>query len=354
MKKSVKVLGFVAVLAMVASGFAAAMASADITSESDVKSSSVTIYVPDTFTKIQWAVDNATAGDTVIVNSGIYYENVNVTKQLILRGMDTGTGNPVINANGNGSAIILSADGITLERFTALNATEDGAAGINVTSSNCTITGNNISGNNYGIRIYESGDCTVTGNNARDNDYGIYLYYSGNNTVSGNTFVNDGLFVYYSYQNTVEANTVNDKHLVYLEDTSDTEVTDAGQVILVNCTNIRVESQNLSNTCIGVMLWHTEDSLISNNIVCNNSRYGINLYDYSNNNTITDNTASSNNYHGILLTSFSNNNLVSGNNASSNHFQGIIVTYSCNNNTISDNYFIFLHFAMYLVRNIEN
>jgi hypothetical protein len=28
---------------------------------------SATIYVPDSYTKIQWAVDNASAGDTVIV-----------------------------------------------------------------------------------------------------------------------------------------------------------------------------------------------------------------------------------------------------------------------------------------------
>ncbi|KAF5437446.1 CASH domain-dontaining protein, partial [Candidatus Methanophagaceae archaeon] len=221
-----------------------------------------TITVPDDYTRIQWAVDNATAGDTVIVNSGTYYENVNVTKQLILRGMDTGTGNPVINANGNGSAIILSAAGITLERFTARNATEDGAAGINVTASNCTITDNNLSGNNYGIRIHESGNCTVTGNNARDNNYGIYLYYSGNNTVSGNTFVNDGLFVYYSYQNTVEANTVNGKHLIYLEDTSDTEVTDAGQV-------------DLNIECLYGLLGMHEKDLYRDYLVAN--RHGISL-----------------------------------------------------------------------------
>ena len=41
-----------------------------------------TIYVPDNYTKIQWAVDNASAGDTIIVRPGTYIENVNVDKSV--------------------------------------------------------------------------------------------------------------------------------------------------------------------------------------------------------------------------------------------------------------------------------
>ena len=54
MNKSVKVLGFVVVLAMAmfASGLAA-MASADVASESNGTHLSATIYVPDNHTKIQ-------------------------------------------------------------------------------------------------------------------------------------------------------------------------------------------------------------------------------------------------------------------------------------------------------------
>ena len=38
--------------------------------------SATTIYVPDNYAKIQWTVDNATAGDTIIVRDGTYYENL--------------------------------------------------------------------------------------------------------------------------------------------------------------------------------------------------------------------------------------------------------------------------------------
>ena len=44
--------------------------------------SSNTSYVPEDYATIQWAIDNATAGDTIIVHSGTYYEHVNVTKRL--------------------------------------------------------------------------------------------------------------------------------------------------------------------------------------------------------------------------------------------------------------------------------
>ena len=43
------------------------------------------LYVPDEFTKVQWAVDNASAGDTIIVRDGTYIENVEVDKQLTIK-----------------------------------------------------------------------------------------------------------------------------------------------------------------------------------------------------------------------------------------------------------------------------
>jgi parallel beta-helix repeat protein len=258
------------------------------------------------FTSIQKAVNYAGLRDTIIVNSGTYNENVDVYKQLILRGVDTGGGKPVVDACGSGSAITLSADGITLVGFTATNS-GDWDDGIRVTSNNNSISGNNVSNNN--------GD-------------GFALHSSCNNSISGNTFVNDGLVIFNSYQNTVEDNTVNGKPLVYLKDTSDIEVTDAGQVILVNCSNISVENLDLSNTSIGIGLWATEDSVISNNDASNND-YGISLLS-SSNNSISGNNVSNINDCGISLHSSSNNS-ISGNNVSNNNGDGIFLGSSSNN-----------------------
>ena len=261
------------------------------------------------FTRIQDAINNAKDGDTILVYSGIYYENVVVGKSVTLKGIDQ----PVVDANSSGSAITLTEDRITLEGF---NATNSGSSwrdvGIKVTSNNNTITGNNVSSNNsVGIDLYDSSNNNITGNNVCNNSfgiflpssrnntitsknvcnnlYGIYLDYSSNNTITGNVFVNDGLYVAGSYQNIVEDNTVNGKPLVYLEEVSNYTVEDAGQVILVNCNNITVENLDLSYTCVGIELLETEDSKIINNTVSNNNDDGIFLFD-SSNNTITSNT----------------------------------------------------------------
>jgi parallel beta-helix repeat protein len=407
------------------------------------------------FTVIQEAINNASVGDTIIVHSGVYYEKVVVNKSVTLKG----NGQPVVDAGGEGDAIRLTADGITLVGFNATNSGSSWSGfGITVTSNNNTITGNNVSsdntgirlyissnnnnitGNNvssdyagiylygssnntitgnsvsnnnlYGIRLYFSSNNTITGNNVSNNDGGIGLSSSSNNiitgnnvsnndagislydssnnntitgnnvsnnnrggvrrpwgsidlssssnntitgnnvsnnnrggirlydssnnnTITGNVFVNDGLSVYFSYQNIVEDNTVNGKPLVYLEDVSDYKVEDAGQVILLNCDNITVKNLDLSNTYVGIELWKTENSKISNNTVCNNRYACIKLDASSSNNTITGNNVSNNGWVGIDLSS-SSNNTITGNNVSNND-AGISLYDSSNNNTITGN-----------------
>jgi len=330
------------------------------------------------YASIQAAVDAADSGDTIEVHSGTYYEHVDVNKTLILKGVDTGSGKPVVDASGNDSAITLSVDDITLEGFNATNAgywvpykfslpgskatnAGDGHsfrhyAGILVTSNNNTITNNTASNNHWdgirlnsssnntvagnnvrnnrggGIRLDDSCNNAITGNNVSNNSIGIGLDDSCYNTITGNTFLNDGLSVDDSYHNTIKGNTVNGMPLVYLEDKTGIVVTDAGQVILVNCTNITVENLDLSNTYVGVSLLKTEESVISNNTVSNNW-CGIAL-DASCNNTITGNNASSNG-GGITLDYSCNNNTITGNNASSN---GVgICLYNSSNNTFTNN-----------------
>ena len=324
------------------------------------------------FTGIQDAINNASDGDTIIVHSGVYYENVAVDKSVTLRGI----GQPVVDARGWGNAITLTADGITLEGFSITNAGRPFYSGYMISiicpidssgifldnsrnnkitnnkvigntyggicldnSSNNTITGNNVCNNNVkGIWLYDSSNNNnITGNNVYNNNWGgINLsFFSNNNTITGNTFVNDGLSVHDSYQNTVEDNTVNDKPLVYLEDVSDYKVEDAGQIILRNCTNITVENLDLSNTSVGIELLNTKDSNILNNTVCNN-RGGIGLSYSSNNNTITGNNVNNNNEHGISLY-YSSNNTITGNNASNNNDDGIYLDYSSNNTITGSN-----------------
>ena len=63
-----------------------------------VSGSSAIIYVPDDYTKIQWAVDNATSGDTIIVRDGTYTENVDVNKEHLTIKSENGAEVTIVQA----------------------------------------------------------------------------------------------------------------------------------------------------------------------------------------------------------------------------------------------------------------
>jgi parallel beta-helix repeat protein len=184
------------------------------------------------YTSIQNAVNAANPGDTILVNNGAYYENVNVTKQLTLRGI----GMPVVDARGNGSAITLSADGIIFEGFTATGAGSFSNVGIKVTSSSNTLIGNNASNNWLGIYVVggsldsSNNNNTLSGNKASNNDYGISLgQFSSNNTLSGNNASNNiyGISLgWYSNYNTLIGNVArsNSQVGIYLDGSSNNKI----------------------------------------------------------------------------------------------------------------------------------
>jgi len=197
--------------------------------------SAKTIYVPDNYAKIQWAVDNASAGDTIIVRDGTYYENVVVDKQLTLKS-ENGSANCIVQAaNSNDHIFYVTADNVTITGFTVTGATGYWKAGVRLYySSNNTITNNNASNNWCGIFLDSSGNNTITNNiansniwggiyldsssnniitnnNVSNNEYGIYLDSSSNNIITNNTASNNhyGIYLYYSNNNLIYNNYFN-------------------------------------------------------------------------------------------------------------------------------------------------
>ncbi|MEI8003328.1 MAG: NosD domain-containing protein [Methanothrix sp.] len=136
-------------------------------------------------TSIQSAIDAATPGQIIEVQNGTFYERVNVTKPLILKGV----GKPIIDAGGMGSAITISANGSTLLGFTATGSGKDAKdAGIRVLSDGNIIKDNTaIKNNNYGIILYYVDKNTVFLNTVVENkNGGILLIHSNNNQIWGN------------------------------------------------------------------------------------------------------------------------------------------------------------------------
>ncbi len=106
---------------------------------------------------IQDAVNKAASGDTILINGGIYNENVLVNKTLNIVG-DTAGSVPVINGG-----IILKADSITIEGLRITGAD----IGILVNSNNDVIKNNIVVGNNLGIKLIGNGNKVF--NNYLDN-----------------------------------------------------------------------------------------------------------------------------------------------------------------------------------------
>ena len=145
------------------------------------------------YTNIQAAINASSPGGTILVYSGTYYENVNVNKQVILRGIDTGGGKPAVNAGGSGNAINITADGTILEGFNATNSKNWPYAGIVVVSNSNTIRDNIISNSNFGICLTSSSNNTVSANYISNNNNGIWLFFdsSKNNKIFHNNLINN-------------------------------------------------------------------------------------------------------------------------------------------------------------------
>ena len=144
--------------------------------------------------KIQNAIDAADPGDTIIVESGTYIESLMVNKSIILRGIDTGSGIPLIESE-DGPAITLKADGITIEGFWARSVSswkED--AGILIQSNDNVIKNNLVKGNgNAGMVLNRCINNSISGNIVQGNgNEGIYLKNSSRNRLEGNRIMENG------------------------------------------------------------------------------------------------------------------------------------------------------------------
>jgi parallel beta-helix repeat protein len=153
------------------------------------------IYVPDDYAKIQYAVDNAGAGDTIIVRDGTYIENINVDKRLTIKS-ENGSENCIIQAADPGNSVFeVTADHVNISGFTAKGTTAAYTAGIYLNNGNhCYIANNVASKNRNGIVLDSSTNNRVHDNNADSNDYhGIGLRSASENTIEYNIASNNGI-----------------------------------------------------------------------------------------------------------------------------------------------------------------
>jgi parallel beta-helix repeat protein len=136
------------------------------------------------YTTIQAAIDahETLDGHTILVKKGIYHEHVVVNKSILLIGENRTT--TVIDGNGTGIDIRVTANSVVIKEFTVKN----GTVGIYLyRANNSLVMENDVVFNGDAILVYYSGNCTIHQNSAGNNtNRGILVSNSWNFTVSSN------------------------------------------------------------------------------------------------------------------------------------------------------------------------
>ena len=243
-----------------------------VVSPSNVKASTGNIlYVggsgPGNYTKIQDAIDNASDGDVIFVYSRTYYENVIVNKSINLIGENENT--TVIDGNLSGDVVKVTANYVTISRFTVQNSGNWSNAGINLHSvQHCRIEHVKASNNEYGIYLYNSTNCTITNCIVNNNVDGIELHSSNNCTISNCTASNNDVGIgLEDSTNCTFTNCIanNNRYFGILSSYSN------------NCT---ISNCTVNSNDIGIYLFNSNNNLIYNNYFFNNT---INAGDDGNN-----------------------------------------------------------------------
>jgi len=305
------------------------------------------IYVPDNFSSIQEAINNAPIYSMIIVRKGNYFENIKLNKKvtLVSEGGPRSTkityldsGKPVVeilsdDANLSGftlvgnpamrAVIVAKAENITISNNVIINGTD----GVDLIDSRRSSVRNNLIFNNRlsGIFLIDSHENSIESNIVENNSEGIILAYSSYNKIKNNTINNNyryGVLLEMSNKNFLSKNLIsgnkrnfgvygvlienfmnfleldneiNNKNVVYLVGKENlTILENAGFVGLINSTNILVKDLNLSNNFQSLLIVFSSNIVVTNLTISNNW-YGVYI---ANSNNVT-----------IFLNDFVNNTI---------------------------------------------
>jgi parallel beta-helix repeat protein len=227
---------------------------------------SETLVVPQDYSTIGEAISHASAGDTILIQSGVYNENIRIDKSLMMEGQDQS--NTIILGKGDStptSVLTLAANevkvsGLTIESISNSNKTKY-AYGIWVEGDNCTITGNIIQNTYMGIFCSTQSSTTITQNTITGSiKDGIRFCAGSQNNISDNNIISNSVsgIALGGYSNTVEGNNLQNN-------TRGLGLGASNSVVFHNTM--------VSNTESGIFLSGSKNIIVGNEIDSN--KYGV-------------------------------------------------------------------------------
>jgi nitrous oxidase accessory protein len=221
-----------------------------------------TIVVPNDYSTIQEAIDNASEGDTIFVKRGVYVENPVVNESVSLIGEDRDS--TVIDVT---AGLKVQSNNVTIAGFTIY----DGYDGISLATNYCNISGNKITNTTHGIVVfgYEN---SISGNifESIGLSSAIQLNFANRNLISGNYIVScvEGMQIWQNSNN----NTIRENTITNCQDTAINVQYSNDNVIVGN---------NITLSGLGTSIYASNRNIISNNNYVNNtSQFGANEWYY--------------------------------------------------------------------------
>jgi parallel beta-helix repeat protein len=305
-----------------------------------------TLYVGPTsiYKTIQSAVDNASSGDTIIVENGTYIESIEINKTLTLIGNSSTDckiyhySNSTNRFSSYSAAINISANWVNITGFnitTAGNFTH----GITLRPgvSNSHIDNNEIFALGrqcIGIMFYYSGNNNNISNNIiktyQGYGFNIYIYYSDYNMIYNNNLSTDGqnadsILIGDSDGNVVDLNQIHNTH-------------SSAEGITINSFSLNniIKNNNIGGPGhYGIRLVSSSNNLIHSNDIKDRLTDGLHLEANSNSNNLTFNKIETGSNYGIAIYNGQLNNL-RNNRLYNNSDQAIYLSGSTNNNLFSN------------------
>ncbi|OPY29194.1 MAG: Cell surface glycoprotein precursor [Methanobacterium sp. PtaU1.Bin242] len=237
------------------------------------------INTNETFTSIQSAIDsnNTKDGHTITLDEGTYRENVAVYKRLTIK-PSSGAKVYVEAKNPFMGVFTVVASKTNLWRLNIGGASD--SYGVLIYADHVSLVNNTISGNAYGVSLFNSYYTQITGNTLKGNGYGIN-HQNSNYTIISNNKVHDnwyGLNLINSGSGDISSNNITGNwYGVSLDDSN----------------SVTLHENQVTDNYLGVSLWNDKSLMVHNNIITGNGA-GISYYNSSQ-------TLSKNNITGNLI-----------------------------------------------------
>lgn len=216
------------------------------------------------------AIAGAQDGDTILVSGpDVFHEHVVITKSIRL----LGTNAPVIDADGIGTPLTITASDVEVRGLVIRNSGHDLTtfdSGIMITGDRAQVRDCRVASDGFGLYLRGASEGAIEGNDisgspnlaSAKRGNGIHLWNTQRNRILGNTIHDkrDGMYFSYADHNLIAGNRVWDTRF--------------GIHYMYSHQN-RLLTNSLTHNVVGVTLMFSRQAVVEGNLVFANRRHGM-------------------------------------------------------------------------------